>query len=129
MPFFEHYLHPPSSSSILLISSPFLSTCLYHPWEISPQQHQSLRKNDHERPRKPWPSSRNRRGAKLIPCRPNVEPEIKGDLPGTPKNMGPPLMVSGTHTIPISDMGFFWEAGVFLTTSTAHNQIKWLVFF
>ena len=39
-------------------------------------------------------------------------------------------MVSGTHAIPISDMGFFWEAGVDLTTSTAHdNQIKWLVFF
>ena len=26
---------------------------------------------------------------------------FKGDLPGTPKDMGPPKMVSGTHTIPI----------------------------
>ena len=23
---------------------------------------------------------------------------VKGDLPGTPKDMGPPFMVSGTHT-------------------------------
>ena len=32
---------------------------------------------------------------------------------GTPKDMGPPKMVSGTHTIPIripKDMGIVWEA-------------------
>ena len=38
---------------------------------------------------------------------------FKGDLPGTPKDMGPPKMASGTHTIPISLgilMGIVWEA-------------------
>ena len=37
----------------------------------------------------------------------------QGDLPGTPKDMGPPKMVSGTHTITISlgiVMGVVWEA-------------------
>ncbi len=34
-------------------------------------------------------------------------------IPGSPKDMGPPKMVSGTHTIPISLgilMGIVWEA-------------------
>ena len=40
---------------------------------------------------------------------------VKGDLPGTP-NMGPPKMVSGTHTMgPISlrirGMGIVWARG------------------
>ena len=41
---------------------------------------------------------------------------IKGDLPGTPKDMGPPKMVSGTHTIPIS-LGSHSNMGVGLGNS------------
>ena len=40
-------------------------------------------------------------------------PSSRVIYPGPPNNMGPPKMVSGTHTIPIripKDMGIVWEA-------------------
>ena len=39
---------------------------------------------------------------KLENWKPSLELTYSRVIPGTPKDMGPPKMVSGTHTIPIS---------------------------